>query len=102
MSKYICLERQLRRLYHLDLNSKEVIKTFLLTACIEDVQEVQHGKWIPGREISRDYMGDILTNIQYEDWRCSNCNCVSEDYRKPTWNYCPNCGAKMEKEDNDD
>lgn len=32
-------------------------------------------------------------------WKCSECGCVFEDeYEKPTYNYCPNCGADMRGE----
>lgn len=55
------------------------------------------GKWIHGREISRDMIGDCVTAIFYEGWKCSECTCLVEEYRKPLWNYCPNCGARMEK-----
>ena len=40
MSKYIELERQLIRLYRLNLDCGEVIKQFLLTAPTADVVEV--------------------------------------------------------------
>jgi len=54
-----------------------------------DVAPVVHGRW------ERDADGD---------WYCTNCDevvaiCESgreRTYRKP---YCPNCGAKMNKED---
>lgn len=31
----------------------------------------------------------------YEPWRCSNCNSVGNNL----YNYCPNCGAKMEADE---
>lgn len=50
-----------------------------------DVEEVRHGKWIP---------------VTYGDCRCSICGnayglCggLMGDY-----NYCPGCGARMDKE----
>lgn len=46
-----------------------------------DVQKVKHGKW----ETSK---GEKYSS------RCSCCNCYSTDDYK----YCPNCGAKMDKE----
>lgn len=57
------------------------------------------GKWEHGKEISREYRGQIPVNINYLDWHCSNCHCVVEQSIKPEWNYCPACGAKMESED---
>ena len=58
------------------------------------------GHWEHGKEISKEYRGRILVNITYADWHCSNCNYVIGKV-KPKWNYCPNCGAKMQEvEDN--
>ena len=45
----------------------------------EDVVEVKHGEW---RENKTEYML----------YGCSNCDC-RVDYE---FNYCPNCGAKMD------
>lgn len=33
----------------------------------------------------------------YREWKCSKCGCVVED-EKPTWNFCPMCGADMRSE----
>lgn len=52
------------------------------------------GKWEHGREVSRDYIGDMCVAIHYENWRCSNCNYLV-DWGQPMWNYCPSCGADM-------
>jgi Zn finger protein HypA/HybF involved in hydrogenase expression len=45
-----------------------------------DAVEVVHGRWIDARE----YCGDFM---------CSNCNAL---YGTNKFNYCPNCGAKMD------
>lgn len=92
MSKYINLEKQLVRLYRLGLDNEEVIKQFLLTACEEDVVEVRHGYWVNDNHLIK----------------CSICGSpiplnkvvlhgevIWEDNRPV--NYCPNCGAKMDK-----
>ena len=45
-----------------------------------DVVEVRHGEWI---------------DLNTIEWQCSECN-----YRVMRWNntpYCPRCGAKMDK-----
>ena len=48
---------------------------------IVDVAPVRHGRWIDARE----YCGDYL---------CSNCEAL---YGTNKFNYCPNCGAKMDR-----
>ena len=45
-----------------------------------DAVEVVHGRWIDARE----YCGDFM---------CSNCDAL---YGTNKFNYCPNCGAKMD------
>ena len=35
----------------------------------------------------------------FYEWQCSECGCVFED-EKPTYNFCPNCGADMREEQN--
>ena len=46
--------------------------------------EVVHGRWVDAREYCGDYM-------------CSNCDAL---YGTNKFNYCPNCGAKMFKNEN--
>ena len=57
------------------------------------VDPVNHGHWEHGKELSRDYIGDACVDVHYDKWWCSECNYPFE--KKPLWNYCPNCGAKM-------
>ena len=47
-----------------------------------DAVPVRHGRWIDAREYCGDYM-------------CSNCEAL---YGTNKFNYCPNCGAKMDGE----
>ena len=54
--------------------------------------------WIPYQEVYRGVNEKYFSDILYADWICSNCNCIVEDSKKPTWNYCPNCGIEMEKQ----
>lgn len=52
-----------------------------------DVQEVRHGKWLPTRHPDQK--------------RCSVCDVISFIALYPCINkadYCPHCGAKMDKE----
>ena len=60
--------------------SKDVRR--LLSIPAADVAPVRHGRWIDAREYCGDYM-------------CSNCEAL---YGTNKFNYCPNCGAKMDLE----
>lgn len=53
-----------------------------------DVQEVKHGKWI----------------LQYDNKyaKCSECGVIRNIESQLGWNYCPNCGAKMDGEDGEE
>ena len=58
-----------------------------------DAVPVKHGHYVGE--------GDGYANgeLVYDVWKCSECGCVFEDeYEKPTYNYCPNCGADMRGE----
>ena len=59
-----------------------------------DVQEVKHGRWI---EKDSRYV---------HNFKCSVCNDVRFDIPtcmgKPLFNFCPNCGAKMDLEDGEE
>ena len=52
-----------------------------------DVATVRHGRWLQKKH-------KIFGNAY--DYVCSECGC---DYALAEYNYCPNCGAKMEKMD---
>ena len=83
---------------------EEPIAKMFAYAAISDVKhaptiepERKKGKWIHGRELSREMIGDVVTAIFYEGWECSECHCLVSEEREPLWKYCPNCGAKMEE-----
>lgn len=55
-----------------------------------DVAPVHHGRWI-----TEPYMDNFIT------CRCSECmtaSAVTSEDNKSRFNYCPNCGAKMDEE----
>lgn len=55
-----------------------------------DEEQVKHGKWLPDRT------GNVY-------WVCSNCGFPSEASGAfKLYKYCPNCGAKMNEEEDDD
>ena len=55
-----------------------------------DAVEVVHGRWSPVTY----GLGVTVTR-----WMCSNCKKYENSYGRT--NYCPNCGAKMEGDGND-
>lgn len=53
----------------------------------DDAAPVVHAKWIESVSFESGF------------WVCSNCSFVSEAIAAPElYNYCPNCGAKMDLE----
>ena len=57
--------------------------------------EPKKGKWVPHREMSREYIGTILVNVEYKYWFCDACFYRVEN-GQPMYNFCPNCGTRME------
>ena len=53
-----------------------------------------------GRYIGTEYDGYADGCPVYYEWKCSVCGCTFED-EKPNYNFCPNCGADMRGEQND-
>jgi Zn finger protein HypA/HybF involved in hydrogenase expression len=45
-------------------------------------------------------LGNDVLSIEYEDWHCSCCGRRYKEYVLP-YNFCPNCGAKMDVPDSD-
>jgi hypothetical protein len=80
MARYIDADKVLQELPD-DLPYKASVKRVLIQAPTADVVEVKHGEWKENK-------------IEYMLYGCSNCDC-RVDYE---FNYCPNCGAKMEGE----
>ena len=65
-----------------------------------DAVRMRHGEWMHGKEIAREYCGDALVSILYENWWCSRCGRKLDTQYTPLYNYCPNCGAKMDGKEN--
>lgn len=56
----------------------------------KEKKEVKHGHY------KGVYDGYADGNPVYDIWYCSECNYYFEDWdEKPTYNFCPNCGAEM-------
>lgn len=53
----------------------------------------KEGEWIGEGDGYAD--GEMV----YDMWSCSECGEYFDEWDdRPTWNYCPNCGAKMKGE----
>ena len=55
-----------------------------------DVQPIRNGKWIP------KFNGQFKGGAYWFD--CSVCGRIVPDVRNGGWNYCPNCGARQDGE----
>ena len=62
-----------------------------------DVAEVRHGRWTIAED---DYYGlnIVKCSVCHEEW----CFEERDDVFDLNYHYCPNCGAKMDKEATDD
>lgn len=80
--------------YCAQLDERTAFKFMIIDAPTVDAMPVKHGHYVGE--------GDGYANgeLVYDVWKCSECGCVFEDdYEKPTYNYCPNCGARMDADD---
>ena len=57
------------------------------------MEKVRQGKWVP-LWFDED---DRLFGVNPSDYKCSLCEEIFPS-KSSRWHYCPNCGAKMEKE----
>ena len=62
-------------------------------------QQPKTGHWICHREHCEN-LGVIPSGLGAYEW-CSNCDCGIDvtEFHMNHYNFCPNCGAKMENED---
>lgn len=112
MAEYIEREELLKRFNSNDVvhkmdnenfRYKQGYLTGLITASVvakampsADVVEVKHGKWEKQQFIGRSGFFSV------KDFTCSNCfESFAVEQGKGLMNYCPNCGARMERENNE-
>lgn len=66
-----------------------------------DVAPVRHGRWLAGERMP---MYDIKGNLSWGNWYTCN-QCEFKTYaiegHITQYRYCPNCGAKMDEEENE-
>lgn len=64
-----------------------------------DVAPVRHGRWV-GEGVGYAEAVDGEMALVYDVWRCSDCDHVIDDGiddPEQLPNYCPHCGAKMDR-----
>ena len=97
MSRYVDIEPYekyvLQRYYRNSMG--ECVETVPLCGLpTADVAEVRHGKWVIEKK---------MFPYIYPKWSCSECGEETTETTgwgtKPRYNYCPNCGAIMDKEE---
>lgn len=69
-----------------DLDTQEELESFIEKA-VFDAEPVKHGHWEMYGAFTQ---GTLVIPI----YRCSECK---EDTNNWFWNYCPNCGARMDE-----
>ena len=57
---------------------------------IADVAPVVHGRWIETDRFIRDGKSKVY------GWECTVCKRFTRSPFVDSWNYCPNCGARMD------
>lgn len=99
------------KIYRVQMNSKGMPN---FSTAVE-VADRPQGKWIEKPHkvyLPRDCEPDIndYRDHQYNEedhsiiqywWHCNQCNYEADRWLKPTFNFCPNCGAQMRGIDND-
>ena len=76
-------------------NGLEVARQIAHDMDAADVAPVRHGRWMPEDECKVAFHS-----------KCSECGCFVSNFPEDAfldcsqaWNFCPNCGAIMDKED---
>lgn len=93
MARYIDADALTERIWREAVDTREKIAKIIANEPAVDVAPVRHGRWEPYVESLR--------------WRCSECGSfididpIDEIIGKSLPNFCPQCGALMDKGDND-
>ena len=79
--------------YMTQLNERTALKRIIADFPSADVAPVQHGRW----EKSEDNyysLNLVKCSVCHEEW----CFEIDDDVKDLNYNYCPNCGARMDGE----
>lgn len=89
MDEYIAREKVLSKAAPVAGCFSNMISVYdVIMLLVADVAPVQHGRW----ETNSDRPDSLI---------CSICKCGFDMWKHDPHNYCPNCGAKMDKEKNE-
>ena len=99
MSRYIDAELAVKHIEEMTLEHERMQSNFSANWMIDfleafptaDVEPVRHGRWI---EQTHEW---DFPPFHYTDYKCSLCG-IREQAKR---NYCPDCGAKMDEEENE-
>ena len=86
MKEYIEREALLHKIRWASSAEEAVMSVRRIPAA--DVTPVRHGRW---RWVAYD------ANPKIGNWHCTYCNRIPKSFQKE--DFCPNCGAEMDKED---
>lgn len=89
------LERAIDTAPRITPSTKSVLKKIIRSAPVADAEPVVHGCWI-------EYTKVIIPepyNKWEQAWKCSECGF---DDGFVAYNFCPNCGARMDLEESTD
>lgn len=90
MTRYIDADEFVKRVIQYPRQTTKTIGLALADTPTADVVEVKHGYFI-----GTEFDGYADGYPVFYEWKCSECGCIFED-EEPTYNYCPQCGAKMD------
>ena len=75
----------------IEINIEKVLETVIEQLEEQGYKPAIHAKWIKTKNV----------------FKCSNCGLIPRDANHklvvayPAWDYCPNCGAKMDGDENE-
>lgn len=76
---------------HSSFNAEEA--EYMFSGCESaDVVEVRHGRWL---RVGQSF----IDPNKFLCLECSICRCTLDNHIKVEQNYCPNCGARMDGEE---